>query len=72
MKFKTEICLLSFSLALFVLSSYFYSYQTENVIATLSVASYPYKLYGVSFVGFGSLLMVAASISYSRKSKLMQ
>jgi hypothetical protein len=64
--------MLSFSIALFVLSSYVYSYQSNNVIGTLSVASYPYKLYGVSFVGFGSALMVAASISYSRKSKLMQ
>jgi hypothetical protein len=79
LRFKLEVFLLSAAIALFVLSSFFYSYQvdnqTENMYAagTASLspvaASFPYQTYAISFIGFGSLLMVAASISYQRKSK---
>jgi hypothetical protein len=73
LRFKTEVCLLSIAIALFAVSSFFYTYQTENVSYSLNAAasaeSFPLRLYAVSFVGFGSLLMVTASVSYQKRSK---
>ncbi len=82
MRFKLEVFLLSAAIALFVLSSFFYSYQvdnqTQNIYAAAgtadlapvpAAAAFPYQTYAISFIGFGSLLMVAASISYQRKTK---
>jgi hypothetical protein len=49
--------MLLIAIALFVVSAFFNSYQAA------------YRGYAISFVGFGSVLMVAASISYSKRSK---
>ena len=79
MRFKLEVCLLSAAIALFVLSSFFYSYQVDAESQNLytaglnaaapATASFPYQTYAISFVGFGSLLMIAASLSYQKRSK---
>jgi hypothetical protein len=76
LRFKLEVFLLSAAIALFVLSSFFYSYQIDNqnmyatgVYTAPVAASFPYQTYAISFIGFGSLLMVVASISYQKKSK---
>jgi hypothetical protein len=80
LRFKLEVFLLSAAIALFVLSSFFYSYQVDNqniyaaagtadLAPSPATASFPYQTYAISFIGFGSLLMVAASISYQRKTK---
>lgn len=69
MKFKAEMCLLLMAITLFGVSAFFYSYQTASESLTFSASSYPYRLIAVSFVGFGSVLMLAASISYSKRSK---
>jgi len=70
-KFKAEMCLLLAAIALFVLSAFFYSYQAVSEGITFSVASssYPYRVYALTFLGFGSVLMLTASISYSKRSK---
>ena len=78
MRFKLEVALLSVAIALFAVSSFIYSYQTEtNTVSLLNesaamAAAFPFRMYAVSFVGFGSVLMVAASISYQKKSKQIQ
>ena len=69
MKFKTEVCLLSLALILFAVSAFFYSYQTGGKLANW--ASYPYQGYALAFVSFGSVLMVTASVSYSKRGKNM-
>lgn len=74
MRFKLEVGLLSIAIALFAVSSFFYSYQTETTTVSLlseaaAMAAFPLRMYAVSFVGFGSVLMVAASISYQKRSK---
>jgi hypothetical protein len=63
-KFKAEIFLLLVAIVLFAASAFFYSY--EGLALSFD---YPYRGYAISFVGFGSVLMVAASISYSKRSK---
>jgi hypothetical protein len=68
MNFKTEVCLLTLAVTLFVISAFFFSYQTENP-TFLNLANYPYRVYALAFVGFGSLLTLTASISYSKRSK---
>jgi hypothetical protein len=70
LKFKAE-CLLVMSIVLFALSAFFYFYQSASqaVSFSASLGSYPYRVYGITFVGFGSVLMLAASISYSKRSK---
>ena len=70
MKFKAEMCLLLAAMALFAISAFFYSYQPpgENLTFTLG-SSYPYRIQALMFVGFGSALMLTASISYSKRSK---
>jgi hypothetical protein len=62
-KFKMEIFLLLIAIVLFAVSAFFYSYQGQ----TFSL--YPYRGYALSFVGFGSVLMITASVSYSKRSK---
>ena len=73
MKFKVEMCLLLLAIALFVASAFFYSYQsaieTRALSSELSGFTYPYRAYAISFVGFGSVLMLVASVSYSKRSK---
>jgi len=66
--FKTEVCLLALAITLFMVSAFFFSYQSGSA-TYLYLASYPYRTYALAFVGFGSLLMVTASISYSKRSK---
>jgi hypothetical protein len=63
LKFKAEIFLLLVAIVLFAVSAFFYSYKG------LALFDYPYRGYAISFVGFGSVLMVTASISYSKRSK---
>ena len=62
MEFKAEIALLLVAIALFIASTYVYS-------STGVALGNAYKSYALSLVGFGSVLMVAASISYSKRSK---
>jgi hypothetical protein len=62
LRFKAEIFLLLVAIVLFVVSAFFYSYEGLAL-------GYPYRGYAISFVGFGSVLMVTASISYSKRSK---
>ena len=69
MKFKTEMCLLISAILLFVVSAFFYSYQSGGAAFAETLASYPYRSYGLASVGFGSVLMVTASVSYSKRSK---
>jgi hypothetical protein len=63
--------LLLTAIALFAVSAFLYSYTnatlTEGFTATM--LQYPYQSYAISFVGFGSLLMLAASLSYLKRSK---
>ncbi len=63
MKFKTEVILLLFAITLFSVAMFFYSYQ--NGLALV----FPYRGIALAFVGFGSVSMVTASISYSKRSK---
>ncbi len=81
MKFKTEVCLLSLAIVLFAVSSFLYTYQTETQsavyglnAAAASVDVFPLRTYALSFVGFGFVLMVTASVSYQKRSnrELMQ
>jgi len=70
MKFKAEICLLIGAIALFFVSAFLYSYKTfSEGLAIVASFEYPYKGYALSLVGFGSLLMVTASLSFMRRSK---
>jgi hypothetical protein len=59
------------AIALFAVSVFFYSYHVagEGVSFSASLGSYPYRGYAITFVGFGSILTLAASISYSKRSK---
>ena len=70
-KFKREIGLLSLALVLFVVSAFFYSYQTGGSNFNLNWASYPYQGYALAFVSFGLVLTVTASVSYSKHGKNM-
>jgi hypothetical protein len=71
LKFKGEIVLLLMAIVLFVVSVFFYSYHVagEGLSFSASLGSYPYRGYAITFVGFGSVLTLAASISYSKRSK---
>jgi hypothetical protein len=70
MKFKIEICLLGLAIAFFTISMFFFGYQAGN--GTFSLwTSYPYREYALPIVGFGSALMVAATVSYTKRSKNM-
>jgi hypothetical protein len=63
LKFKAEIFSLLVAIVLFVVSAFFYSYKG------LALFDYPYRGLAISFVGFGSVLMIAASVSYLKRSK---
>ena len=72
MKFKIEATLLVFAIALFAVAVFVYSYPTANTeaaILTQSQAAFPYRNLALLFVGVGSISMVTASISYSKKTK---
>jgi hypothetical protein len=71
LKFKAEIGLLLMAIVLFAVSVFFYSYQVigEGLSFAASLGSYPYRGIAITFVGFGSVLTLAASISYSKRSK---
>ncbi len=73
MKFKTEVALLVIAIALFSTAVMFYSYQSAGAEATAlaqnSAAAFPYRSVALLFVGVGSVSMVTASVSYSKKSK---
>jgi len=71
LKFKAEIVLLLMAMALFVVSVFFYTYHVagEELSFSASLGGYPYRGYAITFVGFGSVLTLAASISYSKRSK---
>jgi hypothetical protein len=70
-KFKTEVILLLIAITLFAVSMFFFSYQgMVGDSPTLSQSlAYPYRGIALAFVGFGSVSMVTASISYSKRSK---
>jgi hypothetical protein len=68
MNFKTEVCLLAFAITLFMVSAFFFSYHFGNT-TYLNLAIYPYRGYALAFVGFGSLLTITASLSYTKRSK---
>jgi uncharacterized RDD family membrane protein YckC len=69
-KFKAEICVLLAAIVLFAVSAFFYSYQPASQAASFSLSlSYPYRGYAFAALGFGSAMMAAASISYSKRSK---
>jgi hypothetical protein len=63
--------LLLVAIALFTLSAFFYSYHasSESLSLSLQASGYPYRMQALMFVGFGSVLMLTASISYSKRSK---
>ncbi|MCL5876520.1 MAG: hypothetical protein M1540_01750 [Candidatus Bathyarchaeota archaeon] len=72
MKFKTEVSLLVLAIALFGVASFFYSYVSaanETVALSTQSLAYPYRGVALVFLGVGSLSMVTASISYSKKTK---
>jgi uncharacterized membrane protein len=70
MKFKAEICLLIAAIALFGVSAFLYSYRTfSEGLTVVSSFQYPYQSHALSLVGFGSLLMVTASVSFMKRSK---
>jgi hypothetical protein len=68
------MCLLLMAIALFAVSAFFYSYQqvSEGLSLSAALGNYPYRAYGIMFVGFGSVLTLAASISYSKRSKNLE
>ena len=69
MNFKHEIVLLLAAIGFFVVSAFLYSYPTyQEGFANLG---FDYQGYAFSFVGFGTLLMVAASISFMRRNKTL-
>jgi hypothetical protein len=71
LKYKIEISLLLIAIALFSLSAFFYSYNLIGDVVSLdvSLSSYPYRIYALGLVGFGSALMLTASISFSKRNK---
>ena len=71
MKYKMEISLLLIAITLFGLSAFFYSYNLVELNVSLGVGlnSYPYRVYALTLVGLGSVLMLTASVSFSRHIK---
>jgi len=72
LKFKAEVTLLALAITLFTVATIFYSYQgTINQTAAFTAQSlaYPYRGIALLLLGVGSLSMVTASVSYSRKTK---
>jgi hypothetical protein len=50
-------------------SSFFYFYEPASGELAFALGHSAYRDCAISFVGFGSILMVAATISYSKRSK---
>lgn len=73
LQFKKEVGLLLLAISLFTVATVLYTYQTSSAEVTSLAASisYPYRSIGLAFVGIGFASMVAASISYQRKTKSM-
>ncbi len=70
MKFKTEVSLLLIAITLFAVAMFFYSYHSLGENATLNFnLAYPYRGIAIAFVGVGSVSMLTASVSYSKRSK---
>jgi|WetSurMetagenome_2_1015567.scaffolds.fasta_scaffold483197_2 hypothetical protein len=73
MKFKAEVMLLVVAITLFATAVIFYSYQNAGIEATYLAQSsdlaFPYRTVALLFVGVGSVSMVTASVSYSKKIK---
>jgi hypothetical protein len=76
MQFKAEIALLMVTIGLFAVSAFLYTYQASTAAANsfaldeaFTAAAYPYRGFALSFVAAGSALMVAASLSYMKRSK---
>jgi hypothetical protein len=69
LKFKTEVFLLTLSITLFVVSVIFYGYHLGSENLSVNWEAYPYRGYALAFVGFGSALMVTASLSYQKRGK---
>ncbi len=70
MKFKGEIFMLLTAIALFASSAFLYSATTTvQALATASAPDFPYQGYAFSLLGFGSVLMVTASLSFLKRSK---
>jgi len=69
LKFKREVCFLSLALSLFVISAFFYSYQIGSTNLTVNWPSYPYQGFSIALVAFGSVLTLAAFVSYSKRGK---
>lgn len=72
MKFKAELALLVLAITLFAVATFVYSYQNGSVVVSSFVAqslAYPYRGLALIFVGIGTLFMVIASISFSKKQK---
>jgi hypothetical protein len=40
--------------------------------ASEAAASFPYQTYAISSMGFGSILMIIASVSYQKRSKELE
>jgi len=70
MNFKYEICLLLAAIGFFVVSAFLYSYPTYQE-GFAYIATFDYQGFAFSLVGFGTLLMVAASISFMKRSKTL-
>jgi cell division protein FtsX len=71
LKFKIEAALLVVAIALFAVAVMFYSYQSsvaEDWVLSQS-AAFPYRGVAFLFLGVGSVSMVTASISYSKKTR---
>jgi hypothetical protein len=49
-----------------------YATGLREAAPTAASASFPYQTYAVSSIGFGSILMVIASISYQKRSKQLE
>ncbi len=73
LRFKTEVSLLLIAISLFAVAMFFYSYQngTINSAALSYSLAFPYRGIALHSSGFGSISMVTASISYSKRSKNM-
>jgi hypothetical protein len=69
MKFKTELFMLLTAIGLFTISTILYSYATGNGALVLALTSHPYRDYAIPVASFGSILMAAATVSYSKRSK---
>jgi hypothetical protein len=65
LKFRTEVCLLTLAIALFLVAAFIYSYQS----ASLSWAAFPGRGLAFAFVGGGSVLMLTASVRFSKQNR---